>query len=70
MLYSFNWLDSIIWLPLLLEISSKVCVAIVYFPGFDAINFEINLIFLIKPFFYMIQKSRQNFKYLVNEKSL
>ena len=27
------------------------------------INFEIGLIFLIKPFFYQIKKSRQTFKY-------
>ena len=29
---------------------------------------EINLIFLIKPFFYMLEKSRQKFKYLEKEK--
>ena len=32
-------------------------------------DFEINLIFLIKPFCYMTKKSRQKFKYLENEKS-
>ena len=31
-------------------------------------NFGINLIFLIKPSFYMNKKSRQKFKYLENEK--
>ena len=31
--------------------------------------FEINLIFLIKPFSYMTEKSRQKFKYLENKKS-
>ena len=45
------------------------CIAIVCFPVCDAISFEINLIFLIKPFFYMTKKSRQKFKYLQNEKS-
>ena len=30
-------------------------------------NFEISLIFLIKPFFYMTKTSRQTFKYLENE---
>ena len=35
----------------------------------DVINFEINLIFLIKPFFYMTKKSRQKLKYLENDKS-
>ena len=32
-------------------------------------NFEINLIFVIKLFFYMTRKWRQNLKYLENEKS-
>ena len=39
------------------------------FPGCDVINFEINLIFLIKPSFYMTKTSRQKFEYLENEKS-
>ena len=34
------------------------------FPCCDVINFETNLIFLIKPFFFMTKKSRQKFKYL------
>ena len=32
-------------------------------------DFEINLIFLIEPFFYMTKKSWQKLKYLENEKS-
>ena len=44
-------------------------IAIVCFPGCDVINFEINLIFLIKPFFYMNKNSRQKFKYIESEKS-
>ena len=32
-------------------------------------NFEINLIFLIKLFFYKTEKSRKKFKYLEKEKS-
>ena len=39
------------------------------FPGCDIINFEINLIFLIKLFFYLTKMSRQKFKYLEIEKS-
>ena len=31
-------------------------------------NFEINLIFLLKPFFYLTKKSIQEFEYLDNEK--
>ena len=35
----------------------------------QAVNFEINFIFLIKPFFYMTKMPGQKFKYLENEKS-
>ena len=45
-----------------------MCITIVSLPGCDVINFEINLIFLIKPFFYMAKKSRQNLKYLEKRK--
>ena len=38
-----------------------------YGPGI--INFEINLTFLIKSFFYMTEKSRQKIKYLQNERN-
>ena len=44
-------------------------IAVVSEPGCDVINFEINLIFLIKPLFYQTKKSRQNFNYLANEAS-
>ena len=47
----------------------NVFIAIAYFSGCDVKNFEINLIFLIRPFFYMSEKSRRKFKYLENEKS-
>ena len=46
-----------------------MCIAIVY-PGCDVMDFEINLIFLIEPFFLYDQKSRQNLKYIKKEKSL
>ena len=68
MLYSTNWPNFIAWLPLLLEILGNMCIAIVY-PGCDVMDFEINLIFLIEPFFLYDQKSRQNLKYLKKEKS-
>ena len=35
----------------------------------DVITFEINLIFLIKSFFYITKKSKEKFKYFGNEKS-
>ena len=69
-LYSINWKSFIVWFPLLLEILDSMCIAIICYPGWDVINFEINLIFLIKQFFYMTKKSRQKVKYLEKEKKL
>ena len=68
-LYSINSPNFIFWLPLLLEILCNMCITIVCFPGCGVINFENNLIFLIKTFFYICKKSRQKFKYLENKKS-
>ena len=68
-LYSISWPNFIFSLYLLFEILGNMYTAIVYFPVFNTINFEINLIFLINSFFYMTKKSRQKFKYLENEKS-
>ena len=47
----------------------NVCIAIACFPSCVIINLKINLIFVIKSFFYMTKKSRHNFKYLWSEKS-
>ena len=69
MLYSINQPNFIAWLFLLIEIFVNMCILIVCQPGCDVTNFEINLIFLIKPFFHMTKQSRQPFKYLENEKS-
>ena len=69
MLYPINGPNFIVWFPLLLEILAKMCNAIVCWPGCDVTNFEINLIFLIKPFLYMTRKSKQKRKHLENEKS-
>ena len=47
-----------------------ICVnATVCSPDCDVIDFEINLVLLIKPFFYMTKKSKQKCKYLENEKN-
>ena len=43
-------LDLIVWSLLFREILGNECI-VVFEPGCDVINFEINLIFLIKPFF-------------------
>ena len=68
----FSWqilLTDQISLSLLLEILGKMCIVIVCFPDCDAINFEIILSFLIKPFSYMTKKEpARKFKYLGNEK--
>ena len=70
MLFSINWPNFIFWLPLLLEILANMCIVIICRPVCDIINFEINLGFLIKPFFYKTKLSGQKRKYLKNEKSL
>ena len=56
MLRSINWPNFIAKLPLLLEILGNICIAIVCYPGCDVMDFEINFIFLIEPFFLHDQK--------------
>ena len=48
-----------------------MCIAIVCYPGCDVMDCEINLIFLIEPFFLHDQKvmTKKKLKYLENEKS-
>ena len=46
-----------------------MCIVIVYLPVCDVINFQINIIFQITPFFFMTKKSRQKFKDLEIKKS-
>ena len=47
-----------------------MCIPIVYFSGCDIINFEINLIFLIKLLLFLDdQKFKKKIKYLENKKS-
>ena len=67
--YYINWLDFLVWLPLLLQISANVCIVIVCYPVFDVINFEAYISFLIEPFSYMTKNSEQILKYLNNKKS-
>ena len=69
LLYSINRPSFIVWLSLLFEILVNMLIAIVCFPGCDAINIKINLIFLIKLFFYLTKNPRQKFKFLQNEKN-
>ena len=58
MLYSFNWLNFIVYLPLFLEIVGNMCIVIICRPIRYVINFEINHIFLINMFFYESAKLR------------
>ena len=69
MLYFIAWLKFLAWVSLRLEIFGDTCIVIICCPAFDAINFEIDHSFLIKPFFYITKKSGQKCKYLKNEKS-
>ena len=56
MLYSINWLNFIVWLPLIRDILGNICIVIICEPCWDVMKFEANLIFLIKPFFLYDQK--------------
>ena len=51
MLYSIDLPNFIAYFPLLLEILGNICIAILCYPGCEVMDFEINLIFLIEPFF-------------------
>ena len=51
-----NWPNFILLFPLLHEILDNMCVVLVSWPGCDVMNFEITLMFLIKPFFLYSQK--------------
>ena len=53
LLYFINWPDFIFWLPLLTEILNNICIVITCCLVCDVINFENNLRFIIKPFFYI-----------------
>ena len=73
MLYSINWPNLIVLLPLPPEILINTYIEIFCEPGSDVINnvlnFEISLIFLIKSLLFRNTKSRQKPKYLENKKS-
>ena len=56
MLYFINWPNFIVWLPFIIEILDNMCIAIVCKPDCDVMNFEVNLIFLVEPFFLHDQK--------------
>ena len=55
-------------MPVGLGILDNMCIPVVFYRGCDVINFVINLIFLIKLFLYLIEKSRKTFRYFEYEK--
>ena len=56
LLYSIALPNSVVLLLLLHEILDNMGIVIICYLGCDVINFETNLIFLIKPFFLNDQK--------------
>ena len=68
-LYYITWPNFIVCLHLIHEILCTMCIIIVCWPSHDVINFEINVISLIKSFTCRTKKSRQKYKYLENKKS-
>ena len=71
MLYSINWTNFIVWLPLHLEIfGNKMRIIIICFPVDDVMNLKTILSFFIDLFFYMTKNIKKIFKYLKNEKKL
>ena len=46
-----------------------MCIAIICFPDCDVKNFEIKLIFLIKPFFYMTKNQGKNLNILKTKRA-
>ena len=55
----FYQLNFIAWLPLLFEILDNIWIVIICCPVCDAINFEINHNFLIKPFLHITKNLGQ-----------
>ena len=55
LLYSINSTHFIAWLPLLCEILGNMFIEIICKQGCVVMNFEVNLIFLIDPFFLLDQ---------------
>ena len=56
LVYSINWPNFLVWLPLLCEILGNMCIASICISCCEAMNFEVNLMFLIKLFFLHNQK--------------
>ena len=57
----------IAWLPLLLRYWAIFVLSIICFPDCDVINFQINLIFLIRPFIYWPKTQDKNLNILITK---
>ena len=56
LLYTINWRSFIVCFFLLREILGRMCIVLVCWPDCDVMKFEVNIIFLVKPFFQQSQK--------------
>ena len=63
------WLNFIVWMPLLLEIMSKMGTVTICFAICDLIDFEINLSLSLSRFPTWPKKSGQNFIYVETDES-
>ena len=68
-LYSVNWSNFIVSLPLLLEISGNIWITIICYPVDDVIILKLTFTFLSSRFLTWPKTSGQIFKYLKNKKS-
>ena len=64
LLNCINWANIIVWLLLLRGILTNMCIVIVWSPGCNVINLEINLTFLIKLWERkeLLRRNKQQFK--------
>ena len=63
MLYSPNWANFIVWLLLLLEILSNMCIVIIFFAFDEVINLKLALAFLSSRFLHDQKSQDKNLKY-------
>ena len=59
-LYSINWPNFIVWLPVFCEILSNIIIVIICFQDYDLINLDIDLNFLITSFSCIIKSQDKN----------
>ena len=78
MIFEEKYFSFYILLPDQISLSDGLCfvrywaicaLQLFFLPGCDTMNFETNLVFLIKPFLKKKKKSRQKLKHLDNKKS-